>query len=68
MSDGAHERLALLYRHAHCDGKGLISAASLTTAVINDDVERMKEYIADFSAMQPPKNRYTDAKSRLIRS
>jgi hypothetical protein len=55
VSDGAHELLALLYRHEHCDGKGLISAAGLTTGVINDDVERMKEGIADFSAMQTQK-------------
>lgn len=52
MSNRAHELLTPLYRDENCDGKGLISPTGLTTRVINDDVERMKDGSADFSALQ----------------
>lgn len=65
MSNRAHELLTFLYRDEHCDGKGLISATGLTTPVINDDVERMKDDIVDFSAVQI-ENRYITAESRGI--
>jgi hypothetical protein len=67
VSNRAHELLTLLYRDEDCDGKGLISATGLTTAVINGHVERMKDDIADFSAMQI-ENSYIAAESRLTRS
>jgi hypothetical protein len=65
VSNRARELLTLLYRD--CDGKGLISSTGLTTGVINDDVECMKDDIADFSAMQT-QNRHIATESRLTRS